>query len=104
MAGLAQLKFVMTECSKTQIRLTRPTCLHFTAGESCIRLLDVDGDGLDDILLGAANSQDDFDVQAGVSTGKYSELRDFCLQKGRVFTVIISAAQVIPFSIGILHL
>ena len=26
MAGHAQLKFVMTECSKTQIRLTRPTC------------------------------------------------------------------------------
>ena len=25
MAGHAQLKFVMTECSKTQIRLTRPT-------------------------------------------------------------------------------
>ena len=24
MAGHAQLKFVMTECSKTQIRLTRP--------------------------------------------------------------------------------
>ena len=32
MAGHAQLKFVMTECSKTQIRLTRPNlCLlrHF---------------------------------------------------------------------------
>ena len=27
MAGHAQLKFVMTECSKTQIRLTRLTCL-----------------------------------------------------------------------------
>ena len=26
MAGHAQLKFVMTECSKTQIRLTRPKC------------------------------------------------------------------------------
>ena len=26
MAGHAQLKFVMTECSKTQIRLTRPNC------------------------------------------------------------------------------
>ena len=26
MAGHAQLKFVMTECSKTQIRLTRPIC------------------------------------------------------------------------------
>ena len=26
MAGHAQLKFVMTECSKTQIRLTRPRC------------------------------------------------------------------------------
>ena len=26
MAGHAQLKFVMTECSKTQIRLTRLTC------------------------------------------------------------------------------
>ena len=26
MAGHAQLKFVMTECSKTQIRLSRPTC------------------------------------------------------------------------------
>ena len=25
MAGHAQLQFVMTECSKTQIRLTRPT-------------------------------------------------------------------------------
>ena len=31
MAGHAQLKFVMTECSKTQIRLTRPSwCLGFT--------------------------------------------------------------------------
>ena len=29
MAGHAQLKFVMTECSKTQIRLTRPTCIWF---------------------------------------------------------------------------
>ena len=27
MAGNAQLKFVMTECSKTQIRLMRPNCL-----------------------------------------------------------------------------
>ena len=27
MAGHAQLKFVMTECSKTQIRLTRPTMI-----------------------------------------------------------------------------
>ena len=27
MAGHVQLKFVMTECSKTQIRLTRPICL-----------------------------------------------------------------------------
>ena len=27
MAGHAQLKFVMTECSKTQIRLTRPNCI-----------------------------------------------------------------------------
>ena len=27
MAGHAQLKFVMTECSKTQIRLTRPICV-----------------------------------------------------------------------------
>ena len=27
-AGHAQLKFVMTECSKTQIRLTRPNCWH----------------------------------------------------------------------------
>ena len=27
MAGHAQLKFVMTECSKTQIRLTGPKCL-----------------------------------------------------------------------------
>ena len=26
MAGHAQLKFVITECSKTQIRLTRPKC------------------------------------------------------------------------------
>ena len=26
MAGHARLKFVMTECSKTQIRLTRPSC------------------------------------------------------------------------------
>ena len=26
MAGHAQLQFVMTECSKTQIRLTRPKC------------------------------------------------------------------------------
>ena len=26
MAGHAQLKFVMTECSKTQIRLTRLNC------------------------------------------------------------------------------
>ena len=28
MAGHAQLKFVMTECSKTQIRLTGLNCLH----------------------------------------------------------------------------
>ena len=27
MAGHAQLKFVMTECSKTQIRLTRHICI-----------------------------------------------------------------------------
>ena len=27
MAGHAQLKSVMTECSKTQIRLTEPVCL-----------------------------------------------------------------------------
>ena len=31
MAGHAQLKFVMTECSKTQIRLTRPICWFNTA-------------------------------------------------------------------------
>ena len=30
MAGHAQLKFVMTECSKTQIRLTGPNWRHFT--------------------------------------------------------------------------
>ena len=31
MSGHAQLKFVVTECSKTQIRLTRPYCSHFIA-------------------------------------------------------------------------
>ena len=30
MAGHARLKFVMTECSKTQIRLTRPKCIRST--------------------------------------------------------------------------
>ena len=29
MAGHAQLKFIMTECSKTQIRLTRPKCTEY---------------------------------------------------------------------------
>ena len=32
MAGHAQLKFVMTECSKTQIRLTRPNWVHYASG------------------------------------------------------------------------
>ena len=31
MAGHAQLKFVMTECSKTQIRLTGLNLSHFVA-------------------------------------------------------------------------
>ena len=31
MAGHAQLKFVMTECSKTQIRLTGPIYIYFNA-------------------------------------------------------------------------
>ena len=43
MAGHAQLKFVMTECSKTQIRLTGPNCKRitgFTAQPSVVAVSD----------------------------------------------------------------
>ena len=42
MAGHAQLKFVMTECSKTQIRLTRPIwflCLNYVSMSECLRAI-----------------------------------------------------------------
>ena len=35
MSGHAQLKFVMTECSKTQIRLTGLICVQLTQMEYC---------------------------------------------------------------------
>ena len=53
-----------------------------TAGESCIRLLDVDGDGKDDILFGAANGKDVHDV-LDVNMGFYSDLEKFCSNMGK---------------------
>ena len=49
MAGHAQLTFVMTECSKTQIRLTGPICLFVLANfdtESAINTNIFVGSGL----------------------------------------------------------
>ena len=58
------------------------SALILTAGESCVRLLDVDGDGLEDILVGTATSRKHFDVEASVGTGKYDDLKDLCHEQG----------------------
>ena len=56
MAGHAQLKFVMTECSKTQIRLTRPICgFHSCSMEEKVE--NMDGDGMDGDITWAAPRQ-----------------------------------------------
>ena len=52
MAGRAQLKFVMTECLKTQIRLTRPTWYRNTyliLALGCLRILPLHDVALDDV-------------------------------------------------------
>lgn len=55
-----------------------------TSGESCVRLLDVDGDGKDDIIFGAANAKDIHAVLR-VKLGKYGDLEDFCHQIGKQY-------------------
>ena len=42
----------------------------------------MDGDGLQDILVGTATSRKHFDVEASVGTGKYDDLKDLCHEQG----------------------
>ena len=56
----------------------------FTAGESCIRLLDIDEDGKDDILFGAANGKDMNNVLK-LSSSSYNEAKKFCQTIGTLY-------------------